>query len=1217
MNPLQPLLQQLASEFQFENLFKGSLFGETRNQANIVAPEVAQVPILAALGYSRMAARHPSPVIAVVPTSTAAEFLASELTVWLGENNVERFVAWETFPFEKVSPTFQSMGERLRILWRLRTPGQAPAVVVVPLGALTQRLVPDSLKVVPIQVQVGQAFDRDKLVEQLIKGGYRRCPQVEHCGNIAVRGSIVDVYGSNAAHPVRLDFWGDTIERLTEFSLSDQRSVADITSVEFFPCRELLPTKQVRQRATQLQADAPWASSWWQQLEREEMFDGMESYLPWLIDEELVLGDVLADESLVVCVDAKWLAGRAKEIQKEESELVTAFAEAWIGSSPDNPEALSQSLPSPLHVSYERALEKFSGAQVALMASAVRKKTGAVTTQKIKARSWPQLSPGLRVAGPFPSLGDLLEEGYGVTVTADNPNSAARIAEQLGDHNIHLPVMEASDGEASGVVTAALQQGFILDDLKLAVLTESEITGKKRQRTLPRKPPRGTGKTKRGASAQARAGQNNSANATKAAGPARVPSAAGAASSAAATSPVEILRASIPFEIGSYVVHRRHGIARYGGIKTHEIQGVLTDYLLLEYRGKDKLFVPIEQLDAIKPYTGGETPKLSRMGGSDWQRTTSKARAAAAEVADELVALYQHRQINDGFAFPADNVWQNELESSFPYEETPDQLHAIQTVKYDMESPAPMDRLVCGDVGFGKTEVAIRAAFKAVNADKQVALLVPTTLLAQQHFETFRERFGSFPVRMELLSRFVSSAKARSILQGLASGDVQLVIGTHRLLSKDVKFHDLGLLILDEEQRFGVKHKERIKTLRTNVDVLTMTATPIPRTLELSLTEIRDLSIIQTPPQDRQPIFTYVGSYDERAVAEAIKRELLREGQVFYVHNHVLSIEAKAEDLRRLVPEARFVVAHGQMDGAQLEEVVNSFVDKHYDVLVCTTIIESGTDIASVNTLIVENAHRFGLAQLHQLRGRVGRSHQRAYAYLFTPADMSLSQEAYERLKTIEEHTELGAGSLVAMRDLELRGAGNLLGVGQSGHIAAVGYDLYCQLVSEKVAELKGETPKQALEVELDLLRQSHLPSDYISHEATRLEAYRNVAAVRTEAEADDLAAQWRDRFGELPPEALALLDVARLRAECFKHEISKVKVRRNPRARQLEAQISPIELPLSKVARLERLFGGSTLDESSHTLNLVLSSETTAATEILHALRELMPDPEMSDMAK
>ncbi len=1081
MNPLQPLLQQLASEFQFENLFKGSLFGETRNQANIVAPEVAQVPILAALGYSRMAARHPSPVIAVVPTSTAAEFLASELTVWLGENNVERFVAWETFPFEKVSPTFQSMGERLRILWRLRTPGQAPAVVVVPLGALTQRLVPDSLKVVPIQVQVGQAFDRDKLVEQLIKGGYRRCPQVEHCGNIAVRGSIVDVYGSNAAHPVRLDFWGDTIERLTEFSLSDQRSVADITSVEFFPCRELLPTKQVRQRATQLQADAPWASSWWQQLEREEMFDGMESYLPWLIDEELVLGDVLADESLVVCVDAKWLAGRAKEIQKEESELVTAF----------------------------------------------------------------------------------------------------------------------------GVVTAALQQGFILDDLKLAVLTESEITGKKRQRTLPRKPPRGTGKTKRGASAQARAGQNNSANATKAAGPARVPSAAGAASSAAATSPVEILRASIPFEIGSYVVHRRHGIARYGGIKTHEIQGVLTDYLLLEYRGKDKLFVPIEQLDAIKPYTGGETPKLSRMGGSDWQRTTSKARAAAAEVADELVALYQHRQINDGFAFPADNVWQNELESSFPYEETPDQLHAIQTVKYDMESPAPMDRLVCGDVGFGKTEVAIRAAFKAVNADKQVALLVPTTLLAQQHFETFRERFGSFPVRMELLSRFVSSAKARSILQGLASGDVQLVIGTHRLLSKDVKFHDLGLLILDEEQRFGVKHKERIKTLRTNVDVLTMTATPIPRTLELSLTEIRDLSIIQTPPQDRQPIFTYVGSYDERAVAEAIKRELLREGQVFYVHNHVLSIEAKAEDLRRLVPEARFVVAHGQMDGAQLEEVVNSFVDKHYDVLVCTTIIESGTDIASVNTLIVENAHRFGLAQLHQLRGRVGRSHQRAYAYLFTPADMSLSQEAYERLKTIEEHTELGAGSLVAMRDLELRGAGNLLGVGQSGHIAAVGYDLYCQLVSEKVAELKGETPKQALEVELDLLRQSHLPSDYISHEATRLEAYRNVAAVRTEAEADDLAAQWRDRFGELPPEALALLDVARLRAECFKHEISKVKVRRNPRARQLEAQISPIELPLSKVARLERLFGGSTLDESSHTLNLVLSSETTAATEILHALRD------------
>ena len=1251
MSLLQPLLGKLASRFEFDNLFKGSLFGETQSQASIIAPDAAYVPILAALGHSRMAAHTPDgdgaeaaspattappaaggPIIAVTPTTAAADVLAAELTGWLGEANVDRFPAWETFPFEKVSPTFHSMGERLRILWRLRTPGQAPAIVVVPVGALTQRLVPDSLKVAPIKLTVGQTIDRDQLIAQLIAGGYRRCPQVEHSGNLAVRGSIVDIYGSNAAHPVRLDLWGDTIERLTEFSLSNQRSLGDITTAELFPCRELLPTDQVRQRAVELQSEAPWANTWWQQLERGEMFDGMESYLPWLIEDELVLADILSADSLVACVDSKWLAGRAKEIQKEERDLVAAFAETWMGDSrPANKgeKTASQAavLPSPLHVSYERALQNFTGPRVNLLVSAASQKAAAsASSLTVKARTWEQLQSGFSAAGPLPSLGDLLEQGYLVTVAASSQNSASRIASQLANFNVHLPVLAAAVAEASGIIQANIQQGFILDDLKLAVLTEADITGKKRVRSRRRKPAAKTSRSSHSQEAMVGAaageanepggvaGTANSADTTAAAGATGTAGgavgAAGAGGAASRTAGADLLRNAVPFEVGSYVVHRQHGIAKYGGIQTQKINELLADYLLLEYRDKDKLFVPIEQLDAVKPYTGGETPKLSRMGGSDWQRVTNKARAAAAEIADELVTLYQHRQVADGFAFPPDTDSQQELESSFPFEETPDQLHAIGQVKADMESGAVMDRLICGDVGFGKTEIAVRAAFKAINANKQVALLVPTTLLAQQHFDTFTDRFGSFPVKAEILSRFVSAAQAKQITQGLATGEIQFVVGTHRLLSRDIRFHNLGLLILDEEQRFGVKHKERIKTLRSDVDVLTMTATPIPRTLELSLTGIRDLSTIQTPPQDRQPIFTYVGSYDERAVTEAIKRELLREGQAFYVHNRVQSIEAKAEELRQLVPEARFVVAHGQLAGAQLEEVVNSFVAKQYDVLVCTTIIESGIDIPSVNTLIVEQAHKFGLAQLHQLRGRVGRSHQRAYAYLFTPAELQLSDEAYERLKTIEEHTELGAGSLVAMRDLEMRGAGNILGVGQSGHIAAVGYDLYCQLVSEKVAELKGQQPAKPPEVDLDLLRQSHLPSDYIDHEATRLEAYRNVAAVRTEAEASDLADQWRDRFGELPPEALALLDVARLRAACFEHQIGQVKIIRSPAggSSQLIAQLAPLELPLSKVTRLERKFPGSEFNPGSHTLTLALRSETGAAAEILQALGELLP---------
>jgi transcription-repair coupling factor (superfamily II helicase) len=633
------------------------------------------------------------------------------------------------------------------------------------------------------------------------------------------------------------------------------------------------------------------------------------------------------------------------------------------------------------------------------------------------------------------------------------------------------------------------------------------------------------------------------------------------------------------------------------------IGGVERDYLLLEYKGGDKLYVPSDQIDAVRHYVGGESPTLHRLGGADFEKAKSRVRSAVREIAQELVVLYQRRRHAPGFAFSDDTPWQRELEDSFPFVETPDQLRAVVDVKADMEAGFPMDRLLCGDVGFGKTEVAIRAAFKAIQAGKQVAVLVPTTLLAQQHGNTFADRFRGYPVRVEVLSRFLSPAQAREVVAGLKTGEVDCVIGTHRLLTEGIEFKDLGLLVIDEEQRFGVQHKENIKKLKTDVDVLTMSATPIPRTLEMSLTGIRDLSLIQTPPADRQPILTFVGEYDERAVAEAVRRELLREGQVFYVHNRVQSIDHCAARLRELVPEARIAVAHGQMDEGTLEQVVVDFWEGEYDVLVCTTIIESGIDMPTVNTLVVERADLLGLGQLHQLRGRVGRSGQRAYAYLFHPADRVLTEEAYERLRTIGEATELGSGFKIAMRDLEIRGAGNLLGENQSGHIAAVGYDLYVQMVNEAVAEMKGEAPREPAEVKLDVPTDAYLPIDYVTKEELRLEAYRRLAAVTDHAEVDDIEAEWEDRYGPVPEPAANLLAVGHLRAECFRLGLRDVSITSD------SARLAPIELRTSETMRLRRVARDAIYKEPLHQVVFPLPRGQDPTRHLLSVLAELFPD--------
>jgi transcription-repair coupling factor (superfamily II helicase) len=1071
-----------------------------RSSATLAVPEAARALVTA--GLSRLTQRRP--LVLAVPTSTEAERVAHDLAAFLGDEAVELFPAWETLPFERVSPGVETMGRRLRVLWRLHEPERAPAVVVASVRALVQRLGPHVDDVAPIAVRPGLQIDRDDLVGDLVAAGYRREEMVEHRGELAVRGSIVDVFPSTADRPVRIDLWGDEVDRLTEFSVSDQRSTDGLDEVLLFPCRELLPTDEVRERAERLIGLEPWGREQWERLAQGLVFDGMESWLPWLTKDERALLDVVGDDAQVLLCDPRRMRDRAADLLAEEADLASTLAVTW-GATEDR--SAAHGFPR-LHVEFDRLLAHTKASAWHLVSV-----PDSPDTPQVQGSGWdPVVGDG---AGLMSRLVALQQDGYRIVVGADGEGSAARLRDLL-----------VSEGVSAEIVVAPLERGAILRGVRLALLAESDLTGRRRahRRARPRR----------------RDAEGFFDDLKK----------------------------------GDFVVHHQHGVARYGGMVKRAIGGVDRDYLLLEYKGDDRLYVPSDQIDAVRHYTGGDSPTLSRLGGDGWQRTKAKVRAAVAEIAQELVVLYQKRLQESGTAFAPDTPWQKEFEDTFPFQETPDQLKAIDDVKADMEEGRPMDRLVCGDVGFGKTEVAIRAAFKAVQDGKQVAVLVPTTLLAQQHFQTFSERFAAYPVRVEVLSRFLTPGQAKKVAQGVESGEVDIVIGTHRLLSGDVHFKNLGLLVVDEEQRFGVSHKEQIKQFRTGVDVLTLTATPIPRTLEMSLTGIRDLTLLNTPPAERQPILTYVGEQDDRAVAEAIRRELLREGQVFYVHNRVQDIDHVAAHLRELVPEARIAIAHGQMDEGSLERVVLDFWEGEYDVLVCTTIIESGIDMPTVNTLVVDRADLLGLGQLHQIRGRVGRSGQRAYAYLFHPRDRTLTEEAYERLKTIGEATELGSGFKIAMRDLEIRGAGNLLGTGQSGHVAAVGYDLYCQMVSEVVAELKGEEVREPAEIKLDLPLDANLPKTYVEKEELRLEAYRRLAAVTTEAEVDDIRAEWEDRYGPIPDEAAALLEVARLRAEAARLDIRELNVVKvtGIGAAVWTARMSPVKLKVSEEVRLKRL---------------------------------------------
>ncbi len=1078
--------------------------------------------------------------VVLTPTQTVADEMFAALRV-LCDGDVALLPAWDTHPLERVSPDLQVMGQRHEIRWRLGDGARAPRVLVASVRAATQIVTPEPVAP-PISLRVGDVLQRDDLIGDLVGFGYRREHAVEHRGEIAVRGGIVDVWPSGADEPVRIDLFGDDVERLCVFDVGDQRSLHDVDEVEIYAAREWRPSASTRARSRELADEYAWGRETFHRIADGTLFDGMEGWLPWFNDAHTTILDDLPASASLVLVEPQRTEDRLRELLEEERDLVEAVGRTW---------GVDHDLPL-VHVSWDDSVAR---QDVGLRVGGA----GGVGSFQ-----WPVNSPPVVQGDPARLATHVRSWGphHRGVIAASSSASAHRIAELLRAEGVEVSTNPDAVLELRvSVVVAPLPHGFSVDDADLTVWSESDVTGRRAVHRAPRTRSRAVDGFFDG------------------------------------------------LAIGSYVVHRQHGVARFSGSTTRAINGTTRDYLILEFKD-GRSYWPTDQIDALTPYTGGDAPTLSKMGSEQWQRTRAKARAAATLVAQELVELYRARVVAPGFAFSPDTAWQLEMESLFPFTETADQLRAIAEVKEDMERPRPMDRLVCADVGFGKTEIALRAVFKAVQDNKQAAVLVPTTLLASQHFATLSERFAGFPVKVELLSRFVDESDVRRTIAGLADGSVDVVVGTHRLLDEKIVYKDLGLLVVDEEQRFGVTHKEAIKKRAVGVDVLTLSASPIPRTLEMAFAGIRDLSMVTTPPAERRPILTHVGEYDEAAVVEAIRRELLREGQVFFVHNRVADIDEVSRRLGSLVPDARLAVAHGQMDEGSLETIVNDFWQRRYDVLVCTTIVESGIDMPSVNTLIVDRADLLGLGQLHQLRGRVGRAGQRAYAYLFHPSDRVLSETAYERLRTIGDNTALGSGFKIAMRDLEIRGAGNLLGHDQSGPVAAVGYDLYMQLVAEAVAEAKGEVPREVVTVSMDVPGDAHLPTTYVEADDDRLEAYRRLASVTTLADLEDVRAEWVDRYGPLPAPAEGLLTLTELRVECLRvgvREIvvqpAKVGIRSRPAAR-----LGPLVLPLSQQLRVRRLYGSQAYDETTHELRIELDPRENSPAPLIALLRDVVP---------
>lgn len=1082
-----------------------------------------------------------SPVLLVTTSTRRADEITAELKDLLTNSAVCNFPPWETLPHERLSPKSDTITERFKTLNAI-TSGSSK-VVVTSIRALLQPIIKNDLATTKILISKGLDYELETLVRDLARFGFNRVDLVERRGDFAVRGGIVDIFPADQEHPVRIDYFGDQIDEISSFSISDQRSISAILSLAIYPCREIIIDEKIKLKAQQLGDRYPQLRELTEKISEEIYFEGIESLAAGLIEDYNSLIDYLPPKTQIWFIDQPRIISRSVDLIETNEEFLDA---AWSNLAWSDQEGKA------LPVDLTRELKRGGFYTFDEIGELARKRGQATKALNLYRSNPDELELefldevenfGNKFEVAVSQINDWFKAGYQINFTASGSGTLKRFSELLTNADLPFQIGEGTPkNNVISLVTSSLAHGFISEKYKLILITEKDISG---QRSVDKDLARMPSRRKK------------------------------------AIDPLSLTA-------GDYVVHEQHGVGRYLELINRNINGVSREYLVLEYasskRGQpsDKLFVPTDTLEQVTKYVGGEAPSLHRIGGADWQNTKRKARKAVKQIAAELIKLYAARMSSPGFAFSPDTSWQKELEASFPFVETIDQQATIDEVKHDMEQPHPMDRIVCGDVGYGKTEIAVRAAFKAVQDGKQVAILVPTTLLVQQHLNTFSTRYSGFPIKIAALSRFNSASESKSIIAGLATGEIDVVIGTHRLLSKDIAFRDLGLLIVDEEQRFGVEHKEELKKARTNVDVLAMSATPIPRTLEMAITGIREMSNITTPPEERHPVLTYVGGYDEKQVTAAIHRELLRDGQIFFIHNRVESIEAVAERLKKLVPELRIGIAHGQMNERVLEEVILGFWNREFDLLLCTTIIESGIDIPNANTLIVDRADLFGLSQLHQLRGRVGRSRERAYAYFLYPVDKPITELAHDRLTTIATNTDLGAGMQVALKDLEIRGAGNLLGGEQSGHIAEVGFDLYMRMVADAVDEFKSgyfeETPKK-LDCKVELPINAHIPVEYVEAERLRLDLYRRIADAASDEALAEISSEMVDRFGELPDTVSELLAVASLRIFARTLKITEIAVAGK------SLRISPIYLPESAQIKLNRLYPGSIYKNASETL--------------------------------
>ncbi len=1043
-------------------------------------------------------------LLIITKNNYRANELYEDLLRLLPSDKVLYFPEKDIMPHENIKVPAWQTRNRLQVL--NSSNNKETQIIVIPVQALFKAIVPYwRWNEFVIKLEVGKFFELKRLTSLLIDASYERTEKVEDIGEFSMRGGIIDIFPPGEKRPFRVEFFGDEIDSIRKFSINDQKSLGEIDSFSIYPASEIILPEDFNGRSNSILASfekklsklnsnkdfneiksnlETKRNSFLEAREKEDLVY-LKEYLPFLYNKLSTIFDYLKESITIILEDAnqidKIIESHYNNIKEECTELLNKGEVLdYYYENFWEPNDLNRQIWSYHHIDLKEDYGPNDKIDIEFSYEGIENFQSRLDLFKKKVKT-------------------LLNKDYSVVLTVSNNKKRDTIKNLFSDDESILIKENEYEVLEPGIniLIGDLSSGFKSNDLNLVLFTENEIFGHKKRKKLKLDD----------------------------------------------IHPGEKISTFTDLDKGDYVVHENHGIGRFMGIETLEIQNSKQDYLLLKYAGNDKLYVPPEKIDLVQKYIGGENnqPKLYKLGGSDWQKTKEKVKASVKELAVDLIDLYAKREAITGYAFSEDTTWQKEFEDRFPYEETPDQEKTIQEVKNDMESPHPMDRLLCGDVGYGKTEVAIRAAFKAGIDGKQTAVLVPTTILAQQHFNTFQERIDDFPINVAMISRFRSRAEQKIIKQKLKNGRIDIVIGTHRLLSKDIEFNDLGLLIIDEEQRFGVNHKEKLKNMKEKIDVLAMTATPIPRTLHMSLSGVRDMSLIETPPENRYPVKTYVKEFSKSLIRDAIKREMNRKGQIYFVHNRIEDIEKYANLIKEEVPEAKVAIGHGQMTENKLEKLMYDFYERKYDVLVCTTIIENGLDIPNVNSIIVNQAENFGLAQLYQIRGRVGRSNKVAYAYMLYEEDRVLPELADKRLQALKEFSSLGSGFKIAMRDMEIRGTGNLLGAEQHGHIASIGYSLYCKLLDNAVQELKGKTENEVIEPEIKLDINAFIPNEYINSANQKIEFYQRIKKSKSEEEYSEILEELIDRFGDVPDSLLNLLYINNLKNIAAKLKIIRV----------------------------------------------------------------------------